>query len=751
MTMPAPVTLTAQEIALMLGIATRAVRKRALLEQWEYQERPGNGGLAKHYLLSTLPAHIQAKYHARYKNDSKGVTPPESAPGGETLLLPSAGAASAPAGGDFLPARRRDELVRSGLAPWQNDVASARYDLCTEYLQRMETARRRKREGRKVSLTRHASDFCDAYNTGMLLPAVHEVIGAVTPKTLAKWAKKLVAGNYDMTVLAEQYGRHRKGKRSVSEAELRSMLKWALHPNKLKVSKIIHNARIDLARDGMACTASDATLRRALQDWREWNYDSWVFAREGERALKNKVLPYIERDSSLLDVGDVLVADGHPLNFRIINPWTGRPGRASLVLFFDWASRYPAGWQIMFSENIQCIHAALLRAILALGKLPRACYLDNGRAFKARVFTGGTDLRQAGVQGIYARLGILAVFAKPYNPESKVVERFFNTFNDFERLLPSYTGNSIADKPAWMMRNEKLHKKLHNPWTPTLDEAYGVISAWLLDEYATRPHSGLKSRRPVDVWLAGKGNGVDPHELRSLMMSEEITRVGRNGITFRGAHWWHEALYGYKGQALIRWDDLNMEEIDVYTRDGTDFICSARPRTKMHPLVRISDNPLDAEALKQALKQQYSLKKRTEASYRELATSLSWTDESLLPGSVLVHPASLEPSITPEEAERIRAEAAGKKVLSLVRRPDPLARPEFFKDEADAYEWMLKCALVGRELSRADREQMAAFEATELCRSLEPYWERVRNEFAEHYARHHQCDPGLDMKGARRC
>jgi len=47
---------------------------------------------------------------------------------------------------------------------------------------------------------------------------------------------------------------------------------------------------------------------------------------------------YIERDISKLEVGDVLIADGHVLNFQVINPFTGKPTRATLVGFLDWKS-----------------------------------------------------------------------------------------------------------------------------------------------------------------------------------------------------------------------------------------------------------------------------------------------------------------------------------------------------------------------------------------------------------------------------
>jgi len=60
--------------------------------------------------------------------------------------------------------------------------------------------------------------------------------------------------------------------------------------------------------------------------------------REGEKALKELVVPHIVRDTSKIEVGEILVADGKRLNFQVINPFTGKPVRAAIVGFLDWKS-----------------------------------------------------------------------------------------------------------------------------------------------------------------------------------------------------------------------------------------------------------------------------------------------------------------------------------------------------------------------------------------------------------------------------
>lgn len=723
--MDEPVTLTARDIADLLETTKRSVALRAQSEGWTFINKQGRGGSIKHYLLSTLPSDIQAR-HAAVAQDqglpsTKGENPFISQE--ESINSPFCDApvpvGSAAGAGSFLPSP-----TSSNLSPWQNTIAGARFDLCAAFLREKEAGRRRKKAGlsRGDLMQRIASDFCDAFNKGMILKNLHGILGDVAPKTLEKWARLIRTSGYDLSALAPQYGQHKKGIRIVSEREMQALIKYALHPNQLRISQVIRWAKRDLERDGIPSPSSDATLRRAIEDWKNTNYDKWVFARQGEKALVDDVLPYIQRDPSLLEVGECLVADGHTLNFQVINPLTGRPGRATLIMWFDWASRYPAGWNIMFTESTQSIHAALRRAILALGKLPKHVLLDNGRAFKAKVFTQQGDFEQTGIRGLYARLGIDTHFAWPYNARSKPVERFFGSFNELERLLPSYTGQSIEDKPAHMHRNERLHRKLHeNAYVPTIEEAHGIIKSWAWTEYAERSHEGLAGKCPAELWKAGTGQGVDEELLRILMMSIVDKTVRRNGIIIQGVNYYHEALYGYRRPVQIRYDIEDMDRIHVYSEDGADYICTAEPVRSVHPLASTTGNPLDMHALKQGITLQRRLKQQTVSGFKakadqaELPPSLA----GLVPQGVIeLHPLSKSAKLTPEESERIEVEAAQIKVLPIRREEKKL-----FLTVAQAYEHHLKACARGEQLT-ADQEQlMKEYEASKEFSMLKPYYD----------------------------
>ena len=106
------------------------------------------------------------------------------------------------------------------------------------------------------------------------------------------------------------------------------------------------------------------------------------------------------------------------MNFQVINPFTGKPTRATLVGFLDWKSTALVGYEIMMTESTQCIASALRNAIINLGMIPKVVYQDNGKGFKAKFFQD-CDFDEDIFNGVYANLNIHSIFAKPYNASKK--------------------------------------------------------------------------------------------------------------------------------------------------------------------------------------------------------------------------------------------------------------------------------------------------------------------------------------------
>ncbi|MBW1666747.1 MAG: Mu transposase C-terminal domain-containing protein [Deltaproteobacteria bacterium] len=680
------------EIAECLRISVRAVHKRAKKESWRAQKVNGRGD--KRFHLAELPEEVKI---AVMVNRAKTGAP------------------------DLYNKDRRVAVGSPELSEWQNRIALARADLVRAYV-----AEKKRAKAAGGSAVRAAELFIKGYNTGNLMPRVYEILGPTSWKSVERWRKELQRKDHDFTKIAPMWGNNR-GKRKVTDQEFNMLLSFALHPNRLRISEVCRLTKLALRKRQVPSPSSEATLRRALEDWKATHYDQWVFCREGEKALNDKCLPYLERDAGLLEVGEVLVADGHPLNFQCLNPYTGKPCRASLLMWYDWASCMPAGWEIMPTENVQCVAAGLRRAILALGKMPKVAYLDNGKAFKAKIFTStDIDFEEAGFYGMFARLGIETTFAWPYNAQSKPVERFFGTFNELERLMPTYTGASIQDKPAHMLRNERLHKKIHEKkyggWVPTIEEANRIIAGWVA-EYARRPHRGLKGLCPIEVWEAGKGPGVDERALRFLMMSmEPKAPPGRNGIRFMGRNYYDEALYGYKERVMIRYDLEDLSRIYVYEQKGSRLLCEAEAVEPVHPMAKLTGQKEDLALVKMGIERKRKLQKTTETvarSYVESAPSLVAIPERAKEGpGRKKKPRALARA----EAERIEAEASRMKVLEL----KPKKQEPVYMSEPDRYEALLERECRGEELSLDDMQFMRYFEKTKTFRQLKPRFESLQ-------------------------
>ena len=483
-------------------------------------------------------------------------------------------------------------------------TALARVDI-VKALQNIRTKYKTKKEADSV--------FLDLYNSGMLLPKVYKFLGSISIGTLHRWIWAY-EDNEDYRVLLPNYKYTKQGEyNTILTQEMKDIfIKFLLHPNKFSVTKAIKLTQHILEKKGIENIPHIITFRRYAEHYKKNNYSRWILFREGEKAYHDKVEAYIERDISKLEVGDVLIADGHTLNFQVINPFTGKPTRATLVGFLDWKSTALVGYEIMMSENTQCIASALRNAIINLGMIPKVVYQDNGRAFKAKYFQS-CDFDEEGFNGIYANLGIKSVFAKPYNARAKVIERFFREFQEeFEKMMPSYIGTSIENKPAWMKRGEKLHREMHkkltNNYIPTVQELIKYIDCWL-DFHNSKPCPNAPQISIKQCLNSVQKQEIDKNILNDLMMKTEVRTINRNGITFLGLHYRSDSILGLRDSVYIRYSLFDLTKIHVYSTKG-EFLCVARQVEKVHPMANHLGTVKDMEQFKQQIqKQQRQFKK----------------------------------------------------------------------------------------------------------------------------------------------
>ncbi len=528
----------------------RGLQLKAGREQWPFSWGNGQGGPYKKYLSQLLPKSVRQAILKKEDIDS---------------LVPV----------------NHHEQTASSVMPEQEPKAMAKADLLRLYLQAKAAAPWGKKNQARDS-------FMLAYNSGIAYPKLFDLLAKQSHKTLDGWERKVKKAGGNTAVLADNRGYHKRGKSSIDSLHTDIFLHCVLHPNQPKVAEAYRITKAIMNARKIDNPHSEATYRRWLKKWIETNHHIWVFNREGATAWNDKCAYYIERDYNLINVGDILVADGHVLNFEVLDPWTGKPKRMTLILFYDMKSNMPLGWEIMPTEDTRAISAALYRAILMLGKIPKVVYLDNGKAFRSKYFRGSDNLEEEGLAGVYERLGIKTIFAWPYHGQSKTVERFFGTMAELERaLMPTYSGTSIATKPARMNRGEKLHREVYERLTGgkvlTMEQAHIACALWF-DDYAKRPQRGhLNGTAPRELFRDQRGPGIDRAELTFLMMTRTIKHVHRNGISWAGkGNYYHPALYGRRHAVQVRYDLQDDSSLYIFDLAG-EFICAATPVDKVHP------------------------------------------------------------------------------------------------------------------------------------------------------------------------
>ncbi len=659
-----------------------------------------------------------------------------------------------------LEARKNASLNRK-----QEDKAFAMAELARAYAE----VKDRASHGQKK---RAAELFLVAYNLGESgnMPAVYAHVGTVATDGAAvnTWISKLKKNQWDPMCLVDLRGHVKHGARKITKAQIDIILKVVEtsfnRPDK-PIDEIIRQAADIMASRGIDTLSKHSYRRWLTEDWIPYNYDKWMFWRHAEKGLNDHVAYTLDRDYDKIEPGELLVADGHVLNFQIKCPFDGKPKRMMMILFFDAKANYPLGWEIMPTENTQAILAAFRRALIRLGKLCKAVYIDNGKAFKSLYFTK-LDL-EAEHGGVYQRLGIQLIVARPYHGQSKTVERFFRIFGEIERLAPSYVGPSIDKKPAHLNRGEKLYRKLHEKVTgnyvPTLEEAHQVIAAWF-DVYVNRSQtkrSHLKGKAPADVMVFGPG--INPEALRELMMAKDERVIRKQGIEFRGNYYYHPLLYGQRHKVVIRYDLQDQSSILVYDQRDGEFICEASLKPKVHPMAYVTGTEADQLELKQQLTLQAHLKKQTLRDVREFANDvvIKETRKTLeasgfsidgnpenVSGNVKKLP---ERKLTDADRRRIEKEVAELEAIhadegvscddvqedyipEVVNEAEALWDAISAMDDADRYEKLIELEVKGTLIPSVHQAWMRYFEMTSAYQSNETYFAEYRTKMVLMYS-----------------
>jgi putative transposase len=701
--MSAAVAVT--QLAQALDISPKAVRIRAQKDNWPTIRKPKQGGSEMFFIRDLLPV-----------KEKQQLVMHEAATGNQNL-----------------PAVIHDTPVPKR----SNKVGLAKYNLVHAF----RLAKERAGWGEKGKA---ADAFILAYNAGVHLPQIYEVVGEINIKTLEALDKKLRNNNDNYLCLCDarggwkKHGTNKYRGRKLNEVSMVVFLRCYLHGSRPSVVAAIRATRFHLEKMEIDEPATDSTFRRWLKDYEKLNAGVICMARDGMKAYRDKYAPYITRDPSLLEVGQCLVADGKTTNFFIKHPETGRPCRMTLIVFFDWRSRYPAGWQILPTENQWGILAAFRNAVQALGRYPDSVYLDNGKAFKSKLFCNdNVDLDFEEMTGLYARVGTAPLFAQPYNGRAKVVERFFKTVQDqLEWIMPSYCGDSIHTKPPWLHRNEKFQRAWHEArtkgWIPTIQDASIIIGRYF-QWYAQQPHQDLEAP-PEDLFLENRGPGVDPYQLAYDFLWRKKVKPRRCRITLWGIEYESDALHNLSRDMVIeaRVDTADLSRVWCYA-DGT-YLGEAYPVMACHPLAKMFGDQVSVSQVEYQIKRQSRMAKNARKQLDALgvtAQSDSLNVISFQPEKVPVmtetgavkKPAAGQEALPEEKVKQL--EAVMKKVEADMEAEPEIPRPKYWSTELERYEWCFR--LVHEHGRTADPEDQAFMEEFESRPQFSNYRQRYED------------------------
>ena len=308
-----------------------------------------------------------------------------------------------------------------------------------------------------------------------------------------------------------------------------------------------------------------------------------IRAREGKKAFDDKCMPYIERDYSKLHPNQFWVSDHHLWDIFVRVP----DGKGGWKLERPWGSYWmDMRTRKMMSSIIrtESPNSDVVLCSFGLGVehfgIPNGVRLDNGKDYKARDMfypEGHYIVSEEDEKKIFnslaANLQIEVTYAIPYNAKAKPIERVFNTFEEqLGKKYPSYAGSNAKKRP------EDL-KDLNIMDVITLEEFIVQHNQYVYEIYNNSGHSGdaMYGKSPNQVYAD------EPFTIRraskevlyfSLMRVKGQRTVQRNGITFKGIHFYNDNCINYIGQKVTaRYDPTKPEILYVFdTNENFLFI-----------------------------------------------------------------------------------------------------------------------------------------------------------------------------------
>jgi hypothetical protein len=178
--------------------------------------------------------------------------------------------------------------------------------------------------------------------------------------------------------------------------------------------------------------------------------------------------------------------------------------------------------------------------------VPGSVQIDRGKQFQGSRFTGGF-FKLSGekvfeeMEGLWERLGVRVISAIGRNPQTKPIERLFQSVREFEQSWSTYTGPNPQERPPQLALIEKQVQefkagKAPAPPVPTIEQVITGLVWWCKERWNAQ-HRGRgryqKGQTPDEAWNvkrpAGGHHRLTREEINYYTADRRIVKIGRGG------------------------------------------------------------------------------------------------------------------------------------------------------------------------------------------------------------------------------
>lgn len=378
------------------------------------------------------------------------------------------------------------------------------------------------------------------------------------------------------------------------------------------------------------------------------------YARAGKKQWENRYSYSMERDYTSIPAGSVWVGDTRTWDVMIKLPGRETPATTYVTLFIDQRTLLPMGWHLHYSAPSTDNTLRALRNGIEKYGVPEHLYVDNGREYRNKDFSGQTrghkicDNEQW-AESVAARLSIRMHFAIVRNARTKIIERqFLNIKNGFDRLFASFKGGNVAEKP------ESLKGRIKR----------GDVIEWgqfceLANEYMSKVFPGIKSqgkilagKSPAQAWLdlypqrACPLNALSADSLLMITTRHTTSRIGPRGVRFADLDctWWADWMAPRVGiEVILRYDPEDLSVAWIYDNDS---LLGEATLTKAVGVLVAQDDVIGAAQVKEGVARRKRQNRVLREIFPELPTSAAAESIKALVTAVAAPDTSTAPSST---------------------------------------------------------------------------------------------------------